>query len=138
MSASSQPDYVGFGRYLQVQRELRGLALDDVARQTKISPTLVAALEAGQAERFPSRIFVLNYIRSYATAVGLSPDDAVNRFHEIPESPKAEHFDPAALEVVRQERATSAMWTTIAVVVLSVGALALNAMYELALRYTHR
>jgi cytoskeletal protein RodZ len=99
---------------------------------------LIGALESGQAERFPERIFVLNYIRSYAGAVGLSPDDAVNRFHEIPESPKAEHFDPAALEVDRRAHASSAMWTTIAAVVVVSMLLALNGMYELALRFTHR
>ena len=81
---------------------------------------------------------MLNYIRSYATAVGLSPDDVVNRFHEIPESPKAEHFDPAALEVDRRARASSAMWVTIAGVLGVSLLLALNAMYELAIRFTHR
>jgi cytoskeletal protein RodZ len=130
--------YVQFGRYLQVQRELRGLPLDEVARQTKIPPTLVAALETGQSERFPERIFVLNYIRSYASAVGLSPDDAVNRFHEIPESPKAEHFDPKALEVDRRARASTVMWATIAAVAVLALLLAMNAMYEVAIRYTHR
>lgn len=138
MRQTPTPDYLHFGRYLQLQRELRGLSLDDIARQTKIPPTLIGALESGQAERFPERIFVLNYIRSYAGAVGLSPDDAVNRFHEIPESPKAEHFDPAALEVDRRKHASSAMWTTIAAVVVASMLLALNGMYELALRYTHR
>ena len=131
-------DYVHFGRYLQVQRELRGLTLEDVAKQTKIPPTLIGALEAGQSERFPERIFVLNYIRSYASAVGLSPDDAVNRFHEIPESPKAEHFDPAALEVDRRARASSAMWVTIASVLVVGLLLALNGMYELSMRFAHR
>lgn len=138
MSGGSPPDYLHFGRYLQVQRELRGLTLEDIARQTKIPPTLIAALEAGQSERFPERVFVLNYIRSYATVVGLSPDDAVNRFHEIPESPKAEHFDPQALEVVRRARASNAMWSIITAVMVVSLLLALNAMYELALRYTHR
>ncbi len=138
MSETRAPDYFDFGRYLQVQRELRGLTLDDIARHTKIPPTLIGALETGQAERFPERIFVLNYIRSYAAVVGLSPDDAVNRFHEIPDSPRAEHFDPAALEVVRRARAAKAMWVTIASVVLVAALLALNAMYDLALRFTHR
>lgn len=130
--------YLHFGRYLQVQRELRGLSVEDIARQTKISPTLVAALEAGQSERFPERIFVLNYIRSYASAVGLSADDAVNRFHEIPESPKAEHFDPRALEVDRRARASKVMWTGIAALILVSVLVALSAMYDLAIRYTHR
>ena len=131
-------DYLQLGRYLQMQRELRGLSLDDVARQTKIPPTLIGALEAGQSERFPERVFVLNYIRSYATAVGLSPDDVVNRFHEIPEAPRAEHFDPHALEVDRLARASSVMWSAIAAVVVVSMLLALNAMYDLAIRYTHR
>ena len=78
------------------------------------------------------------HIRSYASAVGLSPDDAVNRFHEIPESPKAEHFDPAALEVDRRARASSAMWATIAGVLVVTMLIALNAMYELSLRFAHR
>lgn len=134
----SEPDYVGFGRYLQVQRELRGLSIDDVARQTKIPPTLVGALESGQAERFPERVFVLNYIRSYATAVGLAPDDAVNRFHEIPDAPKAEHFDPAALETARLARASSMLWSTIAAIVVVAALLTVNGVYELSLRYTHR
>lgn len=131
-------DYLAFGRWLSQQRELRGLSVEAIAKATKIPPTLVAALESGQAERFPERVFLLNYIRSYATAVGLSPDDAVNRFHEIPEAPRAEAFDPAALESDRRAQASSAMWSTIAAVMVVGLLLALNGLYELTLRYTHR
>lgn len=138
MSPGGQPDYVGFGRYLRGQRELRGLTLEDVARTTKIPPTLVDALEEGQAERFPERVFVWNYIRSYATVVGLSPDDALNRFQEIPEAPRAEPFDPGALEQDRRTRAEDAMWSTIAAVVVGAALLAASASYELALRFANR
>jgi cytoskeletal protein RodZ len=134
----SRPDYVQFGEYLKTQRELRALSLDEVAQKTKIPPTLIGALESGQSERFPERIFVLNYIRSYAGAVGLSPDDAVNRFHEIPEAPKAEHFDPKELEVGRRERASTMMWSTVAAILVVGLLLGLSAAYDLALRYTHR
>lgn len=133
-----RPDYLEFGRYLQTQRELRGLSVDEIAKQTKIPPTLIGALEAGQSERFPERIFILNYIRSYAGVVGLSPDEAVNRFDEIPEAPRAESFDPQALETVRVARAADAMWSTVAAVALGVTLLALNGLYELVLRFTHR
>ena len=95
MSTPRSPDYLDFGRYLQLQRELRGLSVDDVARQTKISPTLVSALESGQAERFPERVFVLNYVRSYAQAVGLKPDEVLSRFHnpfELAEVVKAQGY----------------------------------------------
>lgn len=131
-------DYVFFGQYLRSQRELRGMSLDQVAQTTKIPLTLIDALEEGQAERFPERVFVMNYIRSYASAVGLSADDAVNRFQEIPGSPKPDAFDPAALEVVRRERAVSAMWVTIASTLVLVMALAFQAMHELVLRFANR
>jgi cytoskeletal protein RodZ len=130
--------YVDFGGYLRNQRQLRGLTVDDIARSTKIPPTLIDALEEGQVERFPERVFVLNYIRSYATVVGLSADDALNRFHEIPGSPRAEAFDPAALEVVRRERAVTLLWVSIAGVLAAVGALTFQALHELALRYAQR
>lgn len=131
-------DYVEFGRYLRQQRMLRGLSVEEIAGKTKIPPTLVVALEEGEAERFPERIFLLNYIRSYAQVIGLSPDDAVNRFDELPVAPKAEAFDPKALEAVRRERAATTLWATIAAVVTLIALLGLNALYETALRFTSR
>ena len=132
------PDYVGFGRYLRQQRELRGVSLEAIARSSKIPPTLIDALEEGQAERFPEHVFLLNYIRSYASAVGLSPDEAVNRYQQIPEAPKPAEFDPAALEVVRQERALTTLWALVAALTAATFAFAGNAMYELALRFASR
>jgi cytoskeletal protein RodZ len=130
--------HVEFGRYLRRQRELRGLSLEDVARATKVPPTLLDALEEGQAERFPERVFLVNYVRSYASAVGLSADEALNRFDEIPGTGPPEPFDPVALEVVRRERAISLLWVTLAGALLVVAGLAIKVMYELALRYAMR
>jgi cytoskeletal protein RodZ len=83
-------------------------------------------------------VFVMNYIRSYASAVGLSADDAVNRFQEIPGAPQPEAFDPAALELARRERAVSALWVTIASGVVLLMALAFQAVHELVLRFANR
>ncbi len=131
-------DYAGFGRFLKAQREHRGLSVEEIARSTKIPPTLIGALEAGHAERLPERVFILNYIRSYAAAVGLSGDDAVARFEEIPGAPRAEAFDPAALEVARRERAVTMLWAVVAGSALLVAGLAASAFWELALRYANR
>lgn len=131
-------DYAGFGRYLRQQRELRGLSLEAVAQSTKIPPTLIGALEQGHAERLPERVFLLNYIRSYAAAVGLSPDDAVARYDEIPGAPRAAAFDPAALEQARRERALTVASVVAAAVALLAAALVGQAMYEAALRWANR
>jgi len=138
MSGGPAPDYVGFGWFLKTQRVRRGLSIDEVAKATKISPALVGALEEGQSERLPERVFVLNYIKSYAQVVGLEPDDAVSRFESIPEAPRAQPFDPAALEAARRERAFSSLFVALALLGAGGAGLAAQAMYELALKLGHR
>ena len=131
-------DYATFGRYLRQQRELRGLSVDEIARSTKIPPTLVGALEAGHAERLPERVFVLNYIRSYAAAVGLSPDETVTRFEALPGAPRAEAFDPGALEHDRRQRALTVLWLVLAAVALLGAGFTGQALYALAQRFATR
>jgi cytoskeletal protein RodZ len=96
-------DHVEFGKYLSQQRELRGMSRDEVSRVTKISPSLLAALEEGQVERLPERVFVINYIRSYATVIGLAPEEAVLRYDEV--SKATPELSPVALERERRRRA---------------------------------
>ena len=110
--------WLDFGRYLRTQRERRGLSVDEVARAMKISPTLIGALEDGQAERFPERVFMLNYVRSYAESVGLPPDDAVAKFEAVPGAPHATQFEPTALERARRERAATVLWLVLAALTL--------------------
>lgn len=78
-----------FGRHLHRERELRGLSRDDVVRATRLAPGVVEALESGDPARLPARGYLFGYLRSYAGAVGLDPDDVVLRFQEV---------DPAAAE----------------------------------------
>jgi cytoskeletal protein RodZ len=112
-------DHVDFGKYLSQQRELRGLSREEVSRETKIPPTLVAALEAGQVERLPERVFVLNYIRAYAQVIGLSPEEAVLRYEEVDRAVPAP--SPAQLEKARRKRAYVILAVVLAVLLLGAG-----------------
>lgn len=109
-------DYPEFGRFLAQQRELRGLSREDVARSTKIPATLVAALEDGQSDRLPERVFLQNLIRAYAQVIGLSADDAITRWHEIPGVAK----DPDTLPVVLEQRRKARAWKTLVMVSLGL------------------
>ncbi len=104
--AEGVSDYSEFGRFLSQQRELRGLTRDDVAKLTEIPASLVAALEDGQSDRLPERVFLQNLIRAYATVIGLSPDDAITRWHEIPGVAR----EPETLPVVLEQRRKSRAW----------------------------
>jgi transcriptional regulator with XRE-family HTH domain len=79
LSDSPVPQYVSFGMYLSRAREAKGLSLDDLAHLTKIRRSIIEALEHNAKRDLPEKVFVLGYVRSYATAVGLSVEDAVAR-----------------------------------------------------------
>lgn len=79
--AEEQP-LSGFGRWLARERELRGLSRDEVARATKLGPAVIEALESGEEGRMPPRAYVVGYLRTYAGAVGLDPDEVVLRHEE--------------------------------------------------------
>lgn len=76
-------DDIEFGKYLSQQRALRGLSLGEVANATRIPENLLKALESAQVDRLPERIFVRNYIRSYAKVIGLSEEEAMLRYDEM-------------------------------------------------------
>lgn len=77
------PGVEAFGRWLLRERELRGLGREEVARATKLAPAVIEALESGDSTRMPPRAYVVGYLRSYAAAVGLDPDQAVLRWQEL-------------------------------------------------------
>ena len=72
-----------FGRYLSQQRELRGLSREEISRATKIAPTLLEALEEGDARRLPDRVFVIHWVKAYAEVIGLEPSEAALRYEEV-------------------------------------------------------
>jgi cytoskeleton protein RodZ len=59
------------GAQLAAAREMSGLTVVDVARQLKLSPWQVEALESGDHRRLPGAVFVRGFIRNYARVVKL-------------------------------------------------------------------
>jgi cytoskeletal protein RodZ len=82
-----------FGARLRYERERRQIALKSIADGTKISVTLLEALERDDVSRWPSGIFRKSFIRSYAEAIGLDPDTVVREFVEL-------YPDPLDIEIV--------------------------------------
>ncbi len=82
MAEDASDRVASFGRWLRRERELRGLAREDVVRLTRLPPGVVEALESGDAARMPPTAYVQGTLRSYAAAAGLDPDEAVLRWQE--------------------------------------------------------
>ncbi|MGI9432420.1 MAG: helix-turn-helix domain-containing protein [Myxococcota bacterium] len=66
------------GRYLERQRRLRGLSLEEVANLTKIPRRSLERLEAGAFDRDPDG-FTRGFVRTVAAAIGLDPQATVER-----------------------------------------------------------
>jgi len=93
-AAGDPLDRVGaerIGAYLTRQRQLRGIALDDLARQTRIPVRSLQRLEAGAFDQDPDG-FARGFVRTVAIALGLPPDETIARM--LPEA--GGHDDGAA------------------------------------------
>jgi len=69
-----------FGEQLKHERESRKVALDDIARSTKIRVRYLQALEQGEHERLPGIVFAKGYVRAYAETIGADPDRLVSAY----------------------------------------------------------
>ena len=71
------------GVYLARQRELRGISLDQLAASTRIPRHSLERLESGAFDTRPDG-FARAFVRTVAVALGLEPDDTVNRMRAEP------------------------------------------------------
>ena len=69
-----------FGDRVRRQRERRGVTLEAIARATKIPASLFAGLERGDCSRWPAGVYSRAYVKAYAEAVGLDPNETVEDF----------------------------------------------------------
>ena len=89
-------DIPTLGAYLRAERERRDLALKTISESTKVSLPLLEGLESDDISRWPGGIFRRAFVRSYAEAVGLDPDEVFRRFErQHSASTPATRPDPA-------------------------------------------
>jgi transcriptional regulator with XRE-family HTH domain len=73
-------DRCAFGERLKRQRERRGVSLESISQTSKVAASLFEALERGDCSRWPAGLYSRAYVRTYAEAVGLNPDETVEEF----------------------------------------------------------
>ena len=71
-------DTLGDG--LRQARALSGKSMAELVAETKVHVRFLTALEQNDWSSLPSRVFALGYVRSYAAALGLDEQSAVERF----------------------------------------------------------
>jgi hypothetical protein len=69
----------GIGEALRSTRERRGLSIDQVAQDTRISPRFLEALEAEQFHELPAPVYVRGFLRSYANYLRIEPQPLLDQ-----------------------------------------------------------
>ena len=73
------------GTILKEAREARGLSLDELQSITKIQKRYLLGIEEGNYSMMPGKFYVRAFIKQYAEAVGLEPDELFEQYKsEIP------------------------------------------------------
>ncbi|MEW5908423.1 MAG: RodZ domain-containing protein [Thermodesulfobacteriota bacterium] len=71
---------MSFGKYLQAAREAKGIRLEDVSDETKISIYKLIQLENEDFKRLPEEVYVRGFIRAYAKAIGIDAGEPIRLY----------------------------------------------------------
>ncbi|MEH6940433.1 helix-turn-helix domain-containing protein [Bacillus sp. JJ722] len=73
------------GNSLKAAREANGLSLDDLQHLTKIQKRYLIGIEQGNYDMMPGKFYVRAFIKQYAEAVGLDPEEIFEQYkNEVP------------------------------------------------------
>ncbi len=110
----------GIGALLRQQRLGLGLAIEDIAQETRISCRYLEAIERNDFESLPSLIFTRNFVRQFALLLRLDPEPLLT---ELPTQDEASVRlpDPPAWRRLSYDRGrqlkaalTAVMWLLVA------------------------
>jgi cytoskeleton protein RodZ len=80
MTDNDEPNSFGF--YLQSKRVARGLTLAQLSQETRIREEILRYIEAEAHAQLPDPVFVRGFLRAYAEAVGVEPQEALRRYSQ--------------------------------------------------------
>jgi cytoskeletal protein RodZ len=68
------------GQLLRRQRLEKRMSVEEISRATRMPMSSVERIEADRFDELPGEVFVRGFLKSYARAVGLLPDDVLARY----------------------------------------------------------
>jgi cytoskeleton protein RodZ len=111
------------GAKLRQERVGQGLAVEDIARDTRIPSRFLQAIEADDFTRLPGLVFTRNFVKQYALALKLDPDPLLA---ELPKQDEAtvQLPDPPARSrsSYYRDRASRSMISSVAWIIVAGGA----------------
>jgi len=81
-SAEAAEDSVVLGELIREKREARGLSLDDAARELRLDPAVVEAMERDDFSALGAPVFIKGHLRTYARLLGLLEEELIVVFEQ--------------------------------------------------------
>lgn len=81
-NSSSDESHATLGKYLKQARLNQNKSVEEVAEATRIHASTIKALEEDDRSKLPAEVFTRGFIKIYASHLGLSPHDALQRYDQ--------------------------------------------------------
>ena len=105
------------GSRLRSEREVRGMSLEEISRATRIPLPSLERLEGDRFDDLPGEVFVRGFLKAYARAVGVDPDDVLAQYSSARRVP---YVAPVPVSQVAPRRGTRRVGVAVAFVLLLV------------------
>ncbi|MEN1969932.1 RodZ domain-containing protein [Lentibacillus sp. N15] len=116
------------GKRLREARIQKDLSLDTVQETTKIQKRYLLAIEEENFDILPGKFYARAFIKEYATAVGLDPNELLDEFkEEVPQTEEDSTAQYTRIQRSRRENSTAkspaflSFLPTIIVIILVIG-----------------
>jgi len=113
----------GIGAKLRQERVGKGLAIDDISRDTRIAPRFLEAIETDDYSSLPGLVFTRNFVRQYALTLQLDPDPLLAELPKMDQSTAPLPNPPARpRSSYRRERRMHSILSSIVWLIIAGGA----------------
>ncbi|MEM1034485.1 MAG: helix-turn-helix transcriptional regulator [Myxococcota bacterium] len=103
------------GAFLRRTRVARAMSVGEIARATRIPTAAIERIEADHFDDLPGEVFTRGFLKAYARAVGLSPEDVLARYTA---SRRAVAVEPLPVATPVQQRGKGRFGVAVAFVLL--------------------
>ncbi|BCW97898.1 MAG: XRE family transcriptional regulator [Armatimonadota bacterium] len=125
-----QNEGISTGQKLRKAREQKQLALEDIARQTRIRKEFLEALEEERLDAFPGAVYARAFLREYSAFLGLDGEDLVASM--FPESQPKSEGSPVASSFSRKSTPVPLVAVALLAAAVVVGAVLLRPALNVA------
>lgn len=104
------------GDKLRVEREQKGLSVEQIARDTNIAKRYLEALEIEDFSVFPGDPYLIGFLRNYAEYLGIDPEEMVSLYKNF-----TIQSQPVPMDELLERKRPVKWWLVLVVVVVVAG-----------------